>query len=97
MTAEQRLTQSPEMSRKLSEVTIGFSVTDNAAFEAVGNPFHLKIPGLHVHTISAFDAHERAENYRAELERLVDVVSAEDADRINLVLGHSLPPPTPKA
>lgn len=67
-------------------ITVVYEIVDEAAWRDGGNPLNYAHHGLRAHTVAAYDAVERCQQMRDELERLRDIVSAADADIINSIL-----------
>lgn len=57
------------------QITIVYSVVDEAAFQAGGNPLRYEHHGLKAHTVSIHDEFERAAKLRAKLEEVRDELS----------------------
>ena len=71
---------------KVENMTVVYEVVDDAVFQASGNPLRYQHHGLKAHTIAAYDAVERYNKMRMELDRLRDVVCPEDVASIDAVL-----------
>lgn len=67
-------------------ITIVYSVVNEKAWAASGNPIKFEHHGLSSHTVARFDAMERYQKMRDELERLKDVVGRQDMESIDEIL-----------
>ena len=71
-------------------VTIVYEIVDDAAWRDGGNPLNYQHHGLEACRVAKFDAMERMDKMRTELERLRDVVSPADVESIDAALMEKL-------
>lgn len=69
-------------------VTVAYSIINDKEWGAT-NPLRYEHNGLKAHTVGTYDAFERLERFREELERLREIVCAQDAEAIDAVLSES--------
>ena len=69
-------------------VTVAYSIVDDKQWGAT-NPLRYAHNGLQAHTVAVYDAFERLDRYREELERLRDLVCQADVESIDAVLSES--------
>lgn len=69
-------------------VTVAYSIVNDNEWGAT-NPLRYEHNGLKAHTVAVFNAFERIDRYREELERLRDIVCPSDVENIDAVLSES--------
>ena len=69
-------------------VTISYSIVNEKVW-AENNPLRFRYNGLKAHRVAIYDAFERLDRCREELERLRDLVCPTDAERIDAALNNN--------